>query len=128
MTISVLSILWPANSVTNNTRVKLQIYFVINGITIKTMLESFIGKNLVCRNTFINIFRRRRVTKASWMRLQLHLLIKQMEKIRKKKKDIGYEHWKQWNLMGLILQIVYSRLIVYFSCLFIIIFNPLLLL
>ena len=29
---------------------------------------------------------RRRVTKASWMRCQLHLLIKQMEKIEKKRK------------------------------------------
>ena len=34
MTICVLSILWPASSVTSNIRVKLQICFVIDGITI----------------------------------------------------------------------------------------------
>ena len=38
--------------------------FIIDGLTIKTMLENLTGKNLVCRNTYINIFRRR-VTKAS---------------------------------------------------------------
>ena len=37
--ISVFSVLWPANSVTNNTWVKLQICFVIDGITIKIVLE-----------------------------------------------------------------------------------------
>ena len=64
VTISVLSILWPPNSVTNNTRVvKLQISFVIDGITIKAMLESLTGKSFVCRNTYLNIFRLR-VTKA----------------------------------------------------------------
>ena len=116
--ISVLSILWPENSVISNTQVKLQISFIINGITIKTMLESLTGTSPACRDTYINIFRGR-VTKASWMRRQLHLLIKQMEKIRKIGKDFGYEHGKQWNLTGLILHIVYSRLILYFACLFI---------
>ena len=48
--------------------------------------------------------------------------------VRKKEKDVGCKHWKQWNLMGLILQIVYSRLILHFTCLLIIIFSPLLLL
>ena len=52
-------------------------------------------------------------------------LIKQMEKIRKGEKDIVCQHWKQWNLMSLILKIVCSRLILYFACLLIIIFNPL---
>ena len=123
--INVLSILWPANSVTNNTLVKLQICFVIDGITIKTMLESLVWKCLVCRNTYIKIFRLR-VIKAFWMRRQLHLLIEQMEKIRKKEKDVGCEHWKQWNFMSLILQVVRSRLILYLVCLLIIIFCPLL--
>ena len=63
VTVSILSILWPANSVTNNTQVKLQICFVIDGITIRTMLESLTGKSLLCRNTYINTFRLR-VTKA----------------------------------------------------------------
>ena len=44
-------------------RVKLQISFVIDGVTIKLMLERLTGKSLVCRNTYINIFRLR-VTKA----------------------------------------------------------------
>ena len=44
--------------------VKLQIYFVIDGTTIKTMLESLTEKSLVRRNTYINIFRMR-VSKAS---------------------------------------------------------------
>ena len=35
------------------------------------------------------------------MRRQLHLFIRQTEKIRKKEKDIGSEHWKQWNFMVL---------------------------
>ena len=51
--ISVLSILRPANSVTNNTPVKLHISFVIDGMTIKAMLESLTGKSLVCRG-FLN--------------------------------------------------------------------------
>ena len=38
--------------------------FIIDGLTIKTMLENLTGKSLVCRNTYINIFRWR-VTKAS---------------------------------------------------------------
>ena len=49
--------------VTNNTRVKLQICFVKDGRTIKTMLESLTGTSLVCRNTYINIFRLR-ITKT----------------------------------------------------------------
>ena len=44
-------------------RVKLQISFVIDGVTIKLMLERLTGKSLVCRNTYVNIFRLR-VTKA----------------------------------------------------------------
>ena len=63
------------------------------------------------------------------MRHQLHRLIKQMGlgKTRKKEKDIGCEDCKQWNLMGLILQIVSSWLILrYFPCLLIINFSPLL--
>ena len=44
-------------------RVKLQISFVIDGVTIKLMLECLTGKSLVCRNTYVNIFRLR-VTKA----------------------------------------------------------------
>ena len=69
---------------------------------------------------------RLRVIKAFWMRRQLHLLIEQMEKIRKKEKDVGCEHWKQWNFMSLILQVVRSRLILYLVSLLIIIFYPLL--
>ena len=41
------------NNVTNSTRVKLQICFVIDGITIKSMLESLTGNSLVCRVTYI---------------------------------------------------------------------------
>ena len=44
--------------------VKLQISFVIDGVTIKSMLETLTGRSLVCRNTYINIFRLR-VRKAS---------------------------------------------------------------
>ena len=39
MTIRALTILWPTNSITNNTWVKLRISFVINVITIRIMLE-----------------------------------------------------------------------------------------
>ena len=41
-----------ANSVTSNTRVKLQTSFVIDGTTIKIMLERLTGKSLVCRNSW----------------------------------------------------------------------------
>ena len=44
VTISILSTLRPANSVTNNTRVKLRISFVIDGITIKIKLQLLKGK------------------------------------------------------------------------------------
>ena len=40
-----------------------KICFVIDGITIKAMLESLTGNSFICRNTYINIFRLR-VTKA----------------------------------------------------------------
>ena len=51
-------------SVTNNALVKLQLCFVIDGITVKTMIESLTWKSLACRNNYINIFRRK-VIKAS---------------------------------------------------------------
>ena len=76
--------------------------------------EILLNKNNKCPFSYLYIY-----IHIYYMRRQLHLLIKQMEKIRKKGKDIGCEYWKQWNLMGLILQIVYSRLILYFACLFI---------
>ena len=44
MTISVLSILWPVNSLTNNTQVKIPISFVIDGITIKITLKGLTGR------------------------------------------------------------------------------------
>ena len=47
-----LMYLLTANSVTSNTRVKLQTSFVIDGTTIKIMLERLTGKSLVCRNSW----------------------------------------------------------------------------
>ena len=38
-------------------QVKLQISFLVDGVTIKTMLESLTRVSLVCKNTHINIFR-----------------------------------------------------------------------
>ena len=119
VTISVLSILWPANSVTNNKQVKLHICFVIDEIIIKTLLERLIGKSLVCRNTYINIF-------TESHKVFLNEATVTFKKDPKKEKDIWCEHWKQWNLMGLISQIVCSRFILYFVCLLVIIFSPLL--
>ena len=56
---------------------------IIDGITMKKMLESLTGKSLVCRNTYVNIFILM-VTMAFLMGRQLHLLTKKMGKIRKK--------------------------------------------
>ena len=93
----------------------------------KDNTRKFDRKESCLQDTYANIFRGR-VTKASWMRRQLDVLLKLMKKTRKKEKGIGCEHWKQWNLMGLMLQMVHSRVIFYFTCLLIIIFSPLLLL
>ena len=45
------------SSVTINIRVKLQFRFVIDGMTIKIILERLIGKRHACRSTYITIFR-----------------------------------------------------------------------
>ena len=44
MTISVLSILWPVNSLANNTQIKIPTSFMIDGITIKIMLKGLTGR------------------------------------------------------------------------------------
>ena len=153
MTISVLFIFWPAKNVTNDARVKLPISFVINEISKKTMLEFDRKKSCMQEHlykhfqteghkcflneasvTFIDRADGKGPKKREWYWMwtlktmkhygQLHLLIKQMEKVRKRQNNSGCEHWKQWNIMILILQLVYRRLILYFACLLAIILGP----
>ena len=64
------------------------------------MLENLIGKGLVCKNTYTKIFRLR-VTKAVYMRRQLHLSIKQMGKIQRKGKRCWMRELKAMEPHGL---------------------------
>ena len=64
------------------------------------MLENLIGKSLVCKNTYAKIFRLR-VTKAVYMRRQLHLSIKQMGKIQRKGKRCWMRELKAMEPHGL---------------------------
>ena len=90
MTISVLSILWPASSVTSNTRVKLQICFVIDGITIdnakkfgrkESCIEEHLHKHFQTEghNSFLN-------------EVSVTFIDKTNGKNPKKEKDIVCEH------------------------------------